>query len=293
MERAAVDFTYMQNTVWQLKAKHPVIRVKRIGKSVVGRSIYALELGRETAPGVLYAGTFLGIDRVSGPILLRWLERLAQGIESHTLVAGIDPVAMLSDRKMVIIPFVNPDGREICERGSHCAGVDGGKIRRLSGGDTNHWAANARGVDITANFDFRFAGRCRRLQQQGVFGPGAKGYPGPCAESEPETVALTGYCKTHSLRHGVCLYPGNGQILWRSENAHPLCEQMGSLLGLVGGYDTEASVGCMVDTGFRNWFCHTFHKPAVDIMLSHKVCREETPAYDELLEEMLTVAALF
>ncbi|MBR3844839.1 MAG: hypothetical protein IKM39_04960, partial [Clostridia bacterium] len=190
MNQTVIDYTYIQNTVWKIKAGYPAVRVCRIGKSVVGRSIYSLELGRSTAPAILFAGTFTGQDAFTGELLLTWFASLADAATKGSKINGILPREILSRYRIVIIPFVNPDGREICQRGAHCAGVDSGRIRRLSGGDTAHWDANARGVDITHNFDFRFTGRQKAEQAKGIYSPTAKGYGGPFPESEPETVAI-------------------------------------------------------------------------------------------------------
>lgn len=293
MEQPIVDYTFMQNTVWRLKAKYPVLRVKHIGKSVVGRSIYALELGRDNAPAVLFLGTFLGTDRISGKLLLQFMNRLLNGLTGQGTVAGVNPLAMIRDRKIAMIPFVNPDGREICERGAHCGGVDSGRIRRLSDGDTTRWDANARGVDITRNFDFFFDNRKKRMHSYRIYGPGARGYCGPSPESEPETAAVTQYCRHQTVRQAVALYPGSGRVLWRCAGADgQTAEQMAHMLALISGYELEASVGCMVDTGFRNWFCTDTGCPAVDVMLQPFAHPAAAQSVTPVLEEMLTVACL-
>lgn len=293
MNQPIMDYTMLQNSVWRLKAQYPVVRVKTVGKSVVGRSIYALEMGRDTADIVLLLGTFWGTDAVSGLVLLQFMEQLAKGITRNQKVAGVDLLEIFRNRKIVVIPVVNPDGREICARGAHCGGLDSGRIRRLSSGDTGNWEANARGVDITRNFDFGFDQRKRREHRQGIYGPAPMGYGGTGPESEPETVAVADYCRRYKIQQALALYPGSGEIFWRSEEILlERSEQMANVLALCAGYDVEACVGHLVDTGFRNWFCKTVKRPAFDVMLR---CYQENCVARNLypdLEEMLILSCL-
>ncbi len=290
MNQTVIDYTYIQNTIWKIKATYPAVRVCRIGKSVVGRSIYALELGRSTAPAMLFLGTFIGQDSLTGELLLSWFTNVAEGVVNNHKVNGVTAQELISRHRIVIIPFVNPDGREICERGAHCAGVDSGRIKRLSGGDTTRWDANARGVDITHNFDFRFPARQKAEKNRGIHSPAAKGYGGPFPESEPETVAIATYCRKQPVHQAVCLYPGKRQIFWRSVGTpQETLEKQAHVLGIVSDYEVEAGVGCVVDSGFRNWFAQTFRKPAFDIMMDI----HGDSVHHSQLQELLTLSCLF
>ncbi len=290
MNQTVIDYTYIQNTIWQIKALYPAVRVSRIGKSVVGRSIYAMELGRDSAPVLLFLGTFNGKDSYTGEHLLTWFSKVAKAVTNGEKIDGVPSLELIRRNRIVIIPFVNPDGREICERGAHCAGVDSGRIKRLSKGNTGRWNANARGVDIRYNFDFRFAVRKKFQQNKGIYSPCAEGYCGPYPESEPETTAISDYCRNHSVRQAICLYPGNGGVYWRSAGCNgELAEKQANVMGVVSGYEVEASVGCAVDSGFRNWFCATFGKPAFDIT----VYPTKDTAHQARLCELLTLSCLF
>lgn len=294
MNQPISDYTYLQNSTWRLKALYPVLRVKTLGKSVVGRSIYGLEIGRESAPAVIMVGTILGTDAQSGPLLLQLAEHILQALTNGQPLSGINPASMLCNRKIVLIPVLNPDGREICEKGAHCAGLDSGRIRRLSGGHTENWDANAKGVDLTHNFDLYFEKRKERRKSQGIYGPCRKGYGGPYAESEPETVALTDYCRSQTIHYTLAFYPGKGEIFWRNQNDLPDAgEQMARLLAVCSGYDVEASIGKIADTGFRNWVANLTQKPSIDVMLHPTHDREEDQDLYFVLEEMLTAACLF
>ena len=290
MSKTIIDYTYIQNTIWQIKALYPAVRVNRIGKSVVGRSIYAIEIGRASAPASLFIGTLIGRDLYTGELLLTWFSKVAKAVIDGEKIDGVPSTELIRRNKIVVIPFVNPDGREICERGAHCAGVDSGKIKRLSKGDTSRWNANARGVDIRYNFDFRFAVRKKLQQAKGIYSSCGEGYCGPYPESEPETIAITEYCRKQPINQAFCLYPGNGGIYWRSCGCNAqLAEKQATIMGVVADYEVEASVGCAVDSGFRNWFCANFRKPAFDIIVQST----KDSSHQARLSELLTLSCLF
>lgn len=290
MTHTVADYTFLQNTTWRLKALYPFLRVKTIGKSVVGRSIYALEIGKESAPCTLMAGTFWGIDRVSGPLLLCFAERILQAVAQGGCISSVDSALLLHNHRIALIPFVNPDGREICEKGAHCAGLDSGRIRRLCAGDTRRWNTNARGVDIARNFDFGFVARRKREKERGIFGPAPFGYSGPAPESEPETVAISNYCRQQKVRQAIAFYPGSGVIYWRNHPTEsPEAKQLGELLALTAGYETEALLGPVTDSGFRNWMATATHAISVDCMLRHRTFTAQTYAQTE---ELLVASVL-
>jgi len=288
MNHIITDYTYLQNTTWRLKASFPFLRVKTIGKSVVGRSIYALELGRETAPCVVLAGTFWGTDALSGRSLLQFTEAIAQTIAEGKRLCGVDPTTVLRRRKIAIIPFVNPDGREICARGAHCGGIDSQKVKRLSGGNTKTWDANARGIDISRNFDYRFEERQKRERSRGIFGPSPRGFGGHTPLCEPETEAIATYCTKQPLLHTCALYPGKGEVFWRNANSDPQkSEPIAQLLALTAGYAMEASVGGIIDSGLKNYVSAQTGRPAFDIMIpqmeSERFFHEQYSVLQDLL----------
>ena len=281
------DYTYLQNTTWRLKTQYPLLRVKTLGKSVVGRSIYGLEIGKESAPPILFAGTFLGTDRYSGTLLLQFAEAFLCAVTKRHALAGVDPFVILRHRKLAILPFINPDGREICARGAHCGGIDSGRVVRLSGGNTRGWDANARGVEIPRNFI------AASPSAQGVYGPAPWGYSGPTPESEPETVALANYCRQQKPMQVIAFYSGSGEIFWRTPvGNHPDCARLAQLMALTAGYDLEADIGITADLGFRSFLAQQAPCAAVDCVLR---CYKDPALQRELyslLEETLMTACL-
>jgi g-D-glutamyl-meso-diaminopimelate peptidase len=267
-----------------------MLRVKTLGKSVVGRSIYGLEIGKESAPPILFAGTFLGTDRYSGKLLLQFAEAFLCAITKRHHLAGIDPFLILRHRKLMIVPFMNPDGREICARGAHCGGIDSGRVVRLSGGNTRCWDANARGVEIPRNFI------AANPSAHGVYGPAPWGYSGPTPESEPETAALCNLCRTVSIRHAIAFH-SQGEVIYApsGNNIPKRSERMAEIMAASSGYALEQPEGLAVGGGFKDWFIKEFDRPAFTVEVGNgqnPLPIEDYPKIYADIREMLMLCAI-
>lgn len=86
-----------------------------IGKSLLGRNIFAFHVGEENCPQFISTYAIHGRERVTA---LLALAHIRMGVKGGGW----------------IIPLVNPDGAEICD-------------------SEPLWKANARGVDLNCNFD--------------------------------------------------------------------------------------------------------------------------------------------
>ena len=106
-----------------------------IGKSVLGRSIFAVKIGRGNPVGIAtYA---------------------IHGREFITAKLAVAHYAREITGSLWIVPLVNPDGALLSQRG--LASVENKKYRRalerFSAQEFRLWKANARGVDLNVNFD--------------------------------------------------------------------------------------------------------------------------------------------
>ena len=74
---------------------------------------------------------------------------------------------------------------DIAAKRADGAGVYAGLVARAAKGDYSKWNANARGVDISRNFNFRHDEIV--YDDLSFSGPAPQFYAGPVPESEPET----------------------------------------------------------------------------------------------------------
>ena len=129
------------------------LKIYSIGKSVCGRDIPAIDIGRSVFRGLVVGGV--------------------HGTEYLTVLAALkfaDEYAANPDGlRLTVVPCLNPDGTEIA------------LTKKI------YWQANASGVDINHNFDADWQNVKRRELELGINSPSPSRYGGEKPESEPET----------------------------------------------------------------------------------------------------------
>lgn len=99
-----------------LRVQYPFLRITELGHSVLGRPIYALQIG-EPRERVLFCGAFHGMEWLTCSLLLRFVARLCHALDTGEPLAEIDVRRALLGRGLVVVPCVNPDGVEISLHG--------------------------------------------------------------------------------------------------------------------------------------------------------------------------------
>ena len=293
------EYTYQElvNILFSLADTYEFLKVFAIGKSVQGRSIYAAELGISPRK-VFYAGAFHGMERLTALTLMLFLEEYCAALRNNTdysLLANARDA--LFGKSIVIVPIANPDGYEIALRGASAAGPYADQVTAISGGNTGRWNANVRGVDINHNFDAGFAQLKALEQAQGTFGPAPARYGGESPESEPETLALTTYCREHDVRQVLAIHSQGEEIYWQYGNNTPeRGRKLAELYATASGYRMATPTGTASYGGFKDWFIEEFGRPGFTIEIG-KGTNPLPPSmlyeiYDRLRELFLLSVAL-
>ncbi len=169
------------------------IEKKIIGKSVLGRNIYAFKVG-EGSPVGLAQYAMHGREFITARLAFLQMER---GIHRGSVW---------------FVPLVNPDGALLSEVGisSVHKQADKALLYKLNGGeDFSLWKANARGVDLNVNFPALWGKGAKN-----VFEAGAENYVGKKPLSEPETLALHAFTKKVQPDYTVSYHTKGEEVYW-------------------------------------------------------------------------------
>ena len=146
-----------------------------IGRSLLGRGIYAVRLGNPRRFS-LFVGGVHGQEWLTVLLLFRFLDDLFSSITQNRPLADIQIKKALDHQGLVVVPALNPDGISIALEGESGAPGIERQVTNLCGGDFSHWQANARGVDLNHNFAAGFH-LCKQAEQAaGILGPGPVKY---------------------------------------------------------------------------------------------------------------------
>ncbi len=231
-----------------------------IGKSFLGRELYAVKLGEGSPVGIVQYAIH-GREFITAELAFAQYRRgIYQG-------------------SVWLLPLVNPDGALLSQRGLD--GVGDAEIReRLlawNGGseDFSLWKANARGVDLNVNFPARWGKGARNTQTAG-----AENYIGEYPFSENETQALRDFTLEIKPSYTVSYHTKGEEIYWyfyQSPHTCPRDKGLATALSVSTGYPLGNAGGSA--GGYKDWCIQRLKIPAFTVEvgkdgLSHPI-REE------------------
>ena len=275
--------------------RYSFLTKQEIGKSVLGRPIYALKLG-DCDDAVLYAAAFHALEWLTAMVVMRFLETLCMALDEGRQIAGVDCRRAMLGRGLVLVPCVNPDGVELVLRGRSAAGDLADEVERISGGDLSGWSANARGVDLNHNYDAGWH-IARQLEHAiGIDGPSPRRFGGTAPESEPETQAMVRLCERMDFRSAIAFHSQGEEIYWKyGEHTPQRAALMARVLAVSAGYEVAQPEGISSHAGFKDWFIERYHRPAFTVELGRGEnplsVSELMPIY-ERVEELLMLGVV-
>ncbi len=286
------DYQRMMQKIYEIKGEG-LGRVKAftIGRSILGRGIFALTLG-EIRGSTLFVGGLHGQDWITTLLILRFFEDLLIALREGSELGGIDVSRAMQGRSITVVPCLNPDGVEIAIRGGQGALHLGAEAQRISLGDYSGWQANGRGVDIEHNFDAGWQ-MLRRLEAEaGIKGPMPACFGGHSPMSEPETRAAANLCKTFEISKLFTFHSQGEEIYYNfGENTPMRSRLMVEVLAGACGYTVKESKGMAAYGSMKDWFIDKLGRPGFAVHAGRGnvplPIEELVPIYARLVEMLL------
>jgi hypothetical protein len=167
------------------KLENKGARVREMGRSVRGEPLFVVEVGAKAKPGIPTSVVLSAVHPIE------WI-----GIETHLALLEKLVARPPTNRTVVCVPIVNPDGVLQVEA-------------NLRSGTRRFVRHNARGVDLNRNFDVAWGKRgfLQRLLSP-IFSRGA----GP--ESEPEVAAVVRELRERHVDRAISLHSFGGVVMY-------------------------------------------------------------------------------
>ena len=269
MDRIILPINYeyglLREKIDLLCKKYTFLRKKSIGKSVLGKDIYALSLGKEQDYS-LYAAAFHGSEHITTNVIMMWLEDICISLSKNEPLGKIDIAKALSHKGIIIVPSVNPDGCDISISGAPACYEKAREIERMTMGNFETYNANFRGVDINHNFDAGWNELHIKERRAGILGPSPGRFGGTSPESEPETKALCDLCRRIYIRQAFALHSQGRVIYWSFGKRLPKrAGKIAELLSGESGYALDYPLPLADGGGFKDWFIERFDRPGFTI----------------------------
>ena len=273
---AVYTYDILEEDIRELqKAYQGKLKVRSIGSSADGRSIYELIIGNESAAThILIDAAIHAREYITSNLCMRQLEYLLYFYDDGCY-DGKPLKTWLNNVCVHFVPMANPDGVSISQFGLDGIRDEGYKalVQQAYADDAaagftgldlpaylTRWKANARGVNLNQNFDAMFDQASGRSQV-----PSGDQYRGPYAASEPETKALTALYDSRVWR-AVINYHAQGQVLyWDIENnkMREHSRDLSNNLMLITGYQKAIGGG---GGGFKE-YVQLCSRPAASVTI--------------------------
>ncbi|WMJ24198.1 M14 family metallocarboxypeptidase [Paludicola sp. MB14-C6] len=289
-------YKHYVDKLMELKNEFPFVQLFSIGQSVLGRQIFALSIGNMKQV-TLMAGAFHAQEWLTTTLLVRYLERVCLAVREKSKICGTSLNQSLSQKGLLFVPMVNPDGVCIALEGAESAGKYAPFVTQIQLSSQRSWQANVRGVDLNHNYDAGFR-QLREIEiQSGITGPSPRQYGGQYPHSEPETMAMVRLCLRHNISTAYAFHSQGEEIFYEyGENPPAKGYYMAKLLSHVSGYTLVKNDGLYSHGGFKDYFIERFDRPGFTI----EIGKGENPLpitdlediYERLLESMVIMSVL-
>lgn len=266
-----VPYTYQLLTfiLEGLEVRYPFLMGGAIGRSVMGKNIPVVKIGRGGTE-VFYNASHHANEWLTTPVVLKFLEEYAESYATGGEIFNTRAQDLYNKASLYIVPMVNPDGVDLVN-GVVPNGVYLDKAIRLSQNYPNipypnGWKANINGVDLNLQYPANWESAKEIKFSQGFTLPGPRDYVGTAPLLEPEVIAVYNFTRNHDFKLTLSYHSQGEIIYWKyldyePENSRRIAEYFGE----VSGYSVEETPYASGFAGYKDWFIETYNRPGYTI----------------------------
>lgn len=252
-----------------LKARYPFITSKSIGKSVMGRDILSLKLGRG-AKQLFYNASHHANEWITTNVLLYFLEEYAFSVANGKNLFRQSAQTLFENSTLFLVPMVNPDGVDLAT-GWLNSGEFYNKAVRISEDFPEipfptGWKANIVGTDLNLNYPALWE-RAKQIKYSlGFDRPAPRDFVGSSPLSAPESTAVAEFTRMNDFALTLSYHTQGKIIYWKfADYEVEDAEKIVKLYEAVSGYTAEVTPENSAYAGYKDWFIQTYLRPGFTI----------------------------
>jgi len=257
-------------TILRLVDAYPFLRTQVLTQSAYGRPVRTLVIsGGERQ--VLYSAAHHANEWITAPVLLKFVEELAEAVQSGGRLYGVEAKNIVNAATIHIVPMVDPDGVDLVTGAIQVGTLPYEAARQIA----DHfpdvpfpdgWKANLLGVDLNLQYPAGWL-RAREIKfSQGYSRPAPRDYVGRAPLNQRESIALAQY--TEAVDPDVVLaYHTQGKVIfWQFQDYQvPGARELGEEFARLSGYALAEVPYTSSFAGYKDWFIQTFRRPGFTI----------------------------
>lgn len=263
-----------------------------IGRSVDGRRIYALKLGKGKEE-VFLNGSHHAREHMTTNVLMEMIDSYAYAYQQNHTIDGYKVRNMLDKTSIWFVPMVNPDGVTLVQKG-HKSAKNPSKVLKLNKNSTNFsaWKANIRGVDLNRQYPADWKNICCDPGK-----PGPNNYKGPKPLSEPEAQALYNFTLEHTFKNAAAYHSSGRIIYWHFKQGWTNTKRDKALAMKISkktGYSLVPAQRNPSGGGYTDWFIQSQKRPGFTPEISPYVGNRPVPLknFDQVWKENYSIGLL-
>lgn len=267
-----IRYTYniLISNIRELKRKYPFLKVESVGRSVLGKQIPYIRIGRGSKE-IFYSGSFHANEWITTPVLMKFIEDFSEAYILGNNLLEYNARKIFDEVSLYIIPMVNPDGVDLVT----------GSIKNVDNSYKNAeqianefpdipfpsgWKANIEGVDLNLQFPAGWEQARKIKYSQGFTKPAPRDYVGDGPLVAPEALAVYNFTLQHNFRLILAYHTQGKEIYWNFQNYNPpMGEEIGKRFSEVSGYLLAEVPFNSSFAGYKDWFIQNYNRPGYTI----------------------------
>ncbi|MDR7076742.1 g-D-glutamyl-meso-diaminopimelate peptidase [Neobacillus niacini] len=269
------SYDLMKQDIVSIEKKYKVVKVKKIGKTHFGRTIYGIKLGKGKQ-NIVLIGAHHGREWMTSMLLMKQLKGYTYAYENQTNFGSLT-TDILDDVSIWFIPMLNPDGVTIQQNDLNqfpnkhrkCLLAMNEKLE-----DFDRWKANGLGLDLNRQYPAGW----RELSNQ-PDSPYYQFYRGKKPLEAEEVKALTRFIRKINPVIAVAYHSAGREIFWNYHNGKHLKrdKRIAKKISKLTGYELGKPPKQAIGGGFTDWFITKYQRPAMTIEISPLVGETSPP----------------
>ncbi len=281
-------------TIARLVERYPSLRSDTLTTTAFSRPVQTLVIGQGERK-VFYSASHHANEWITTPVILKFMEELAEAAESGGTLYGVPARNILNAATIYTVPMVDPDGVDLVTGAIELGTLEYETARRL--GDNypdipfpDGWKANLLGVDLNLQYPAGWL-RAREIKfSQGFTRPGPRDYVGRAPLNQRESIALAEY--TEAIDPALVLaYHTQGKVIyWQFEDyVVPGARELGEEFARISGYELADTPYNSSFAGYKDWFIQNFRRPGYTIEVGTGQSPLPLSQFDEIYRDNLGI----
>ncbi|GAA0345756.1 M14 family metallopeptidase [Bacillus carboniphilus] len=281
--RVNYDSSRFQEDLAAIQEIYPFIRVEQIGRSVLGKPLTEIRIGRGQRK-IHYNASFHANEWITTPVLMTFINDYLLALTNYGSIRGVYALPLYDINTLSTVPLVNPDGVDLVLNGPP-ASVRG-EVIEINNGSTNfnNWKANIRGVDLNNQYPANWEIEQARKEQA----PAPANFPGEAPLTEPEAIAIAELTGNRQFDQTYALHTQGEVFFWGYEGLEPpLSAELAQYYERLSGYRSVQYVDS--HAGYKDWFISVYRRPGFTFELGRGVNPLPISQFDTIYQDMLGV----